>query len=1343
MSKSYLIQLYFLLFFLLFTSPYLAFSQIFNRVENSVGLGNLNKNNGFSVSDYDNDGDLDIFVVAYQIEDPTDQTSFSKLLRNNNDGSFTDVTIEAGFINLFTVRDRIRGTLAQQGYKFGASWGDFDNDGYPDLFLTYSLKVQLWRNLGDGTFKNITESSGISSSNDCINTGATWFDYNNDGFLDIYVNDWNACGSNFLYKNNGDGTFTNYTVELNLVEKESRYSYTAFPFDLNEDGWMDIIVSNDLHYSNYAYINYNGLSFTEEASIYGLDSKIDDMGIAIGDFDNDNKFDFIFTGVDENNLMVKKSSNKYEEISILAGLEPTGWSWGVSFADFDLDADEDLFIVNGYEFEARGPEENVFFKNKGDNRFEKKSIELGLNDLSESVENIGFDYDNDGDLDLMVTNSDGPVMFYENKLLNFNDSEPILSWVKIKLEGTTSNRDGLGAIISINTEKGKQNRYHSGVGFLGQSLMPIHFGIGNDTLIKSLTIEWPSGLVENYYNIEINKTYKAIEGVGLETQNIYPSQKIYGCTDPLSCNYNPLATYDDGSCSYLISKKINGPKTSSFLNTETYTYNIDNSSSNKWEVEGGEIINGQGTETITVKWGVDGEGIVSVVESDDNCSSLNVSLKVDIGTENLSNKISIARLWNEVLLESIRGDFARPTIHARNLFHSSIAMYDIWAIHDEIALPYLIGNNVNGFVSQFENFESNTTKLESMNVAISYSMYRLLSHRFNMSPTRTSTQHRLDVMMNKLGLDTTIATIDYLNGNPAALGNYIAKTIIEYGLQDGSRESSGYDNAYYSPINLPYALEVNENPPLEDPNRWQPLGLDTFIDQGGNLIDGNVPPFLSPEWGNVKGFALKDENRVTYERDGNLYNIFHDPQPPPNINLQKDDESSKSYKWGFSMVSVWQSHLDPNDGIMWDISPSSIGNIDINSKPKNLSDYQNFYNFFEGGSYDKGHAINPFTKLKYKPNIVPRGDYTRVLAEFWADGPDSETPPGHWFSILNYVSDHPLFQKRYQGQGSVLDPLEWDVKTYFILGGGMHDAAIASWSIKGWYDYIRPISAIRSMIERGQSSDPSLQNYNVAGIPLIPGYVENIEIGDPLSGENNEFVGSIKLYTWRGHSKIENPDTDIAGVGWIRGAEWYPYQRPTFVTPPFAGYVSGHSTFSRTAADLLTYITGDEFFPGGVGEFKAKANEFLVFEEGPSVDVTLQWATYKDASDQTSLSRIWGGIHPPADDIPGRLIGQLVASDTFEFANKYFEGIYGINDKIKDIVVYPNPITNRRIYITNTGSKESISLYNSLGRKIEIKKRVYDSNSNTTMIIIESFISSGIYILHINEKIKRIVVIKN
>ena len=281
------------------------------------------------------------------------------------------------------------------------------------------------------------------------------------------------------------------------------------------------------------------------------------------------------------------------------------------------------------------------------------------------------------------------------------------------------------------------------------------------------------------------------------------------------------------------------------------------------------------------------------------------------------------------------------------------------------------------------------------------------------------------------------------------------------------------------------------------------------------------------------------------------------------------------------------------------------------------------------------------------------------------------------------------------------------------------------------------------MVSRGQSSDPNLPNFDVGGIPLVPGYIELINDGDILSGNNNEYLGTIKLYTWRGHNNIENPEHDQAGVGWIRGSEWYPYQRPTFVTPPFAGYVSGHSTYSRSAAELLTYITGDEYFPGGIGEFVAKANEFLVFEEGPSVDVTLQWATYRDASDQTSLSRIWGGIHPPADDIPGRFIGQLVAYDTFELANRYFEGIHEIDVNFNEKLIYPNPVTNKRIYITNTDNKESILLYDAIGRKVEISNRIYDSTTNTTMILINASIEPGLYILNINEKIKRLIIIKN
>ena len=220
----------------------------------------------------------------------------------------------------------------------------------------------------------------------------------------------------------------------------------------------------------------------------------------------------------------------------------------------------------------------------------------------------------------------------------------------------------------------------------------------------------------------------------------------------------------------------------------------------------------------------------------------------------------------------------------------------------------------------------------------------------------------------------------------------------------------------------------------------------------------------------------------------------------------------------------------------------------------------------------------------------------------------------------------------------------------------MHDAAITAWGIKGWYDYIRPISSLRAMADRGQSSDPDGASYHVHGLPLVPGRIEVVGPEDDLAGAAKEHVGKIKVYAWRGPDYIEDPATDEAGVGWILAENWWPYQRPTFVTPPFAGYVSGHSTYSRAAAEVLTALTGDPFFPGGMSGFEIEANEFLVFEEGPSVDMTLQWASYRDAADQCSLSRIWGGIHPPVDDIPGRLIGIDIGRDAFALAEGYFTG---------------------------------------------------------------------------------------
>ncbi|MCB9350881.1 MAG: hypothetical protein H6573_25745 [Lewinellaceae bacterium] len=634
---------------------------------------------------------------------------------------------------------------------------------------------------------------------------------------------------------------------------------------------------------------------------------------------------------------------------------------------------------------------------------------------------------------------------------------------------------------------------------------------------------------------------------------------------------------------------------------------------------------------------------------------LGISLLLLSGLSPAFGQHSVARQWNEVLLDAIRKDFARPTVHARNLFHTSIAMYDAWAVYDEEAETYFLGKTVGGFTCPFENIPPPDDIQAAREEAISYAAYRLLHHRFLNSPGAATTLAEFDDLFIQLGYDPLFTSTNYTSGSPAALGNYIAENLINFGFQDGANEQNSYANQYYISANPPLAPVAPGNPNLLNPNRWQPLTLDVFIDQSGNVIPLSTPEFLSPEWGKVTPFALQPEELTINTRGGNQYWVYHDPGQPPHIDEIDGGGASDAYKWNFLLVSIWSSHLDPTDGVMWDISPGAIGNIQ-QEFPQNFEEMQSFYDLLEGGDPSTGHPVNPYTGQPYEPQIVPRGDYARVLAEFWADGPDSETPPGHWFTLLNYVNDHPAVVKRYHGQGPILDDLEWDVKAYLTMGGAVHDAAVAAWGIKGWYDYIRPISAIRFMADLGQSSDSNLPNYHPAGIPLVPGYVELVTANDPLilRGFNNEHVNKVKLYAWRGPDYINDPATDDAGVGWIRAENWWPYQRPSFVTPPFAGYVSGHSTYSRAGAEVMTLLTGDAFFPGGMGEFHAPKNEFLVFEEGPSVDLTLQWATYRDASDQCSLSRIWGGIHPPADDIPGRIIGEKIGVEAFHYAERYF-----------------------------------------------------------------------------------------
>ncbi len=1327
--------------FLMFTSTLFSYAQTFDRVEKIIGLGILEENNGAAVADFDGDLDLDIFVVA-KAKDSNKSNSKSRLFRNNSNGTFTDVTEAAGLSNL--LQEDVAENIGIDGFKNGVYWGDYDNDGYPDIFLTHSQKIQLFHNNGNGTFTDVTLQAGITTINNCANTDATWFDANNDGFLDLYVSDWGTCNSNSFYLNNGDGTFTNATQQFfGSLPKKS--SFTSTPFDFNNDGWMDLYVSQDFGETNDVFINQTGMGFIEQSSTYNLGNTDDDMGMAIGDYNNDGFFDFYIATINTNPLLTNKGDNTFEDLAQANNVINTEWAWGPIFADFDLDGDEDIFVTNGFKSSNPRQQKNYYLKNlyiEGQNTFTDISTGLRLDDPSTSVTPVAFDYDNDGDLDLFVSNSNKESHFYENKISNSGSSNDT-NWFQVVLQGTTSNRDAIGAAVSITTTNSKIHRYNSSITHLSQSLKPLHFGIGSGKEILEVSIKWPSGVTESYTNFEINNSILFIEGGGFQPYAIPEVIKKSGCTDPTSCSYDPEAVIDNGSCEYLASNEISGNRTPALLATEIYTYqNISENSSLNWNVSGGEIINGFNTNSITVKWGLSETGEVSIRETNSECSNRLVTLKLNLSASEISNNHSIARLWNEALLNAIRGDFARPTVHARNLFHTSIALYDSWAIFDDNARTYLIGKTVHNFSSQFSGFKTEEPIEEARKKAMSYAAYRLLSHRFQNAPQTTELQTLFNFIMTELGYNTAIDSTDYTTGDAAALGNFIAKTIIDYGNADGAREVEEYTNAFYTPVNKPLFPTNFGNANLTDPNRWQPLGFNLFVDQSGNTIPGDIPEFLSPEWGSVKPFSLQDDIKQTLTRDQNTYTLFYDPGAPPYLDLNNQNSSSEAYQWGFSLVSIWGAHLDPADNVLWDISPGSIGNINSQSFPKTFEDYPNFYNLIEGGAIGKGHNINPYTNQPYEVQMVPRADYSRVLAEFWADGPDSETPPGHWFTLLNYVSDQDLLEKKLAGTGDVLTALEWDVKSYFIMGGAMHDAALSAWSVKGWYDYIRPISAIRYMASLGQSSDMSRTNYHVAGIPLRDGYIEVVEAGDPLEGRNQENIGKIKVYSWKGPEFIDDPDKDIAGVGWILAENWWPYQRPSFVTPPFAGYVSGHSTFSRAAAEVLTLFTGDAYFPGGFGEFIARKNEFLVFEEGPSVDVKLQWATYRDASDQSSLSRIWGGIHPPADDIPGRLIGEQVGQQAFNFGIEYFNGKQNeetLIDQGLGNIVFPNPIRSEVISVANTQETDRFILSDMSGRAIPLLAKQFTASTSITELKFPTNLGSGVYILRINDNSKLIL----
>ncbi|MFC6979692.1 hypothetical protein [Microbulbifer taiwanensis] len=315
---------------------------------------------------------------------------------------------------------------------------------------------------------------------------------------------------------------------------------------------------------------------------------------------------------------------------------------------------------------------------------------------------------------------------------------------------------------------------------------------------------------------------------------------------------------------------------------------------------------------------------------------------------------SAARNWNEALLAAIRVDYARPTVHARNLFHSSALMYDAWAVYSDTADTYFLGNRVHGYDCALSETQKQALRDSAADIdaaraeAISYGMYWLLRHRFADSPGAAVSRLRFNNMADAQGVDRDFDSRDLSSGSAAALGNYLANCVIEYGLQDGANEADGYANSHYQPLNQPLNPAQPGTPGMADPDRWQPLELDIFVDQAGN--ETNTPPFLGAEWGRVVPFALTEGDRSVYERDGQTYHVYHDPGAPAL--LQGDGALPDEYRWGHTLVALWSSHLDPGDGVMIDISPASVGNT--TALPLDLPGLRDFYRTLDGGSTDRG-----------------------------------------------------------------------------------------------------------------------------------------------------------------------------------------------------------------------------------------------------------------------------------------------------------------------------------------------------------------------------------------------------
>lgn len=524
----------------LLTFPQICPAQNFVLRSQAAGLLSVIGTNGVAVADYDRDGYPDIYFVAQDTFMQNDKRTWNRLFRNKGNGTFEDVTTTAG-INARSATS----PFSYMGYKLGASWGDYDNDGYPDLFITNLGPDQLFHNNGNGTFTDVTTQAGVAGGSTQISSSAVWFDYDRDGDLDLYVCNWADLSTgtpdtkNWMYENLGNGTFKDVSEASGLADPHK--TWMAVALDANNDGFQDLVLANDFGPVKL-YINDHDKTFLDRTTEFGVEGNYEGMGLAVADCDGNGYPDVYLTNVTENgsptqiNPLFLNSGNSSFTKVVDAGVALAGWGWGTEFFDLENDGDEDLFVVNGY-FSLLYTKR--LFRNESDSgviRFREMSHEVGLIDSAEARGVVIFDYDNDGREDVLISHFTTGAGLYHNLVGQGN-------WLNITLEGTVSNRDAFGAIVEVQAGTRTFRKYHHGAQFLGQNILPVHVGLGAAQTADRIRVFWPSGNMDDLGPLGVNQSIRIKENSGVVSSvGVVPPQPQVPHTDlTLVGNYpNPF-----------------------------------------------------------------------------------------------------------------------------------------------------------------------------------------------------------------------------------------------------------------------------------------------------------------------------------------------------------------------------------------------------------------------------------------------------------------------------------------------------------------------------------------------------------------------------------------------------------------------------------------------------------------------------------------------------------------------------------------------------------------------------------------------------------------------------------